>query len=223
MQRVNAASCLIFALIAPVGSLHGWDWASVNCVQAPARQLAQAATPQKPIQDSLQDPKQNAKPAPASTPEQDTNAANVPSTASVPAAPVDVDLIEQAKAGDPKAQYKLGYDYYLGHGLAQDFAQAAVWWRKSADQGFPDAQNNLGVLYNSGKGVPQSFSEAYFWQNLAAARANGNLQVQFAKNRDESAARLSLFERLRVQKRAAKWATEHPVAPRSHEPPPDHE
>ncbi|HEY1986502.1 MAG TPA: tetratricopeptide repeat protein [Terracidiphilus sp.] len=126
---------------------------------------------------------------------------------------IDPQLIEQAKGGDAVAQYKLGYDYYLGRGIAQDFAQAAVWWKNAADQGYADAQNNLGVLYNSGKGVPQSFSEAYFWQNLAAARANGSLQTQFAKNRDDSASRLTFFEKLRVQKRASKWAADHPVKP----------
>jgi TPR repeat protein len=188
-------------------------------VQAPVAQVAEA-TPAEPKQDPRQEPNS----APFSTLEQDSKAANIPAaTSSSPSVPaVDVDLIAQAKAGDPKAQYTLGYDYYKGKGIAQDYAQAAVWWRKSADQGFAYAQNNLGVLYNSGKGVPQSFSEAYFWQNLAAASANGDMQVLFAKNRDESAARLSGFERLRVQKRAAKWADAHPVQPRSHEPPPDH-
>jgi TPR repeat protein len=185
-------------------------------VQTPAE-----PAPGEPKQETLQEPKS----APVSTLEQDSKAAaNLPPASSSPSIPaVDVDLIEQAKAGDAKAQYTLGYDYYQGKGTTKDFAQAAVWWRKSADQGFASAQNNLGVLYNSGMGVPQSFSEAYFWQNLAAAGANGDLQLLFAKNRDESAARLSGFERLRVQKRAAKWASAHPVQPRSHEPPPDHQ
>jgi TPR repeat protein len=178
---------------------------------------------QEPAQEQKQEPAQEQKPAPAPPPDHDNKAANIPATSSRSVPVIDVDLIEQAKAGDAKAQYILGYDYYLGQGIAQDYVQAGVWWKKSADQGRPDAQNNLGVLYNSGKGVPQSFSEAYFWQNLAAARANGDLQVQFAKNRDESASRLSLFERLRVQKRASKWASDHPVPPRSHEPSPDHQ
>jgi hypothetical protein len=128
---------------------------------------------------------------------------------------IDPQLMEQAKAGDKVAQYKLGYDYYLGRGIAQDYAQAAVWWKKAAEQGYADAQNNLGVLYNSGKGVPQSYSEAYFWENLAAARANGSMQVLFAKNRDDSATKLSFFERLRVQKRAEKWFAAHPIEPKS--------
>jgi hypothetical protein len=145
-----------------------------------------------------------------------------PSQEAKPAAPpqapaaegeiIDPQIISDARAGDAIAQYKLGYDYYLGQGISQDYVQAAIWWRKAAEQGYADAQNNLGVLYNSGKGVPQSYAEAYFWQNLAAARANGRLQAQFAKNRDDSAAKLSFFERLRVQKRASRWFSEHPVA-----------
>jgi hypothetical protein len=176
-----------------------------------------------PAQDTT-DPK----PAPdpdAKTPADGTADAKIPSPAvaatslAAAAEPViDPRVIEQAKAGDPQAQYTLGYDYYRGRGVPIDYVQAAIWWRKAADQGYPQAQNNLGVLYNSGKGVPQSYAEAYFWQNLAAARMSGSLQAQFAKNRDESGSRLWLLTRLKVQQRAAKWAADHPVPPRSHEP-----
>jgi len=163
-------------------------------------------------------------PAPATTPEEETKASIPAATALSSSAAtehiIDPRVIEQAKAGDPVAQYKLGYNYYLGRGVALDYVQAAIWWRKAADQGCPDAQNNLGVLYNSGKGVPQSYAEAYFWENLAAARASGPLQSQFAKNRDESASKLWFYERSKVQKRAEKWAADHPVAPRSAEPKP---
>jgi hypothetical protein len=193
-------------------------------VQEPGVPPAQGAesTQTGPTQQAKPEPTQEPNPAPASPVEQDSKAANTPATSSLSPPAIDFDLIERAKAGDKVAQYTLGYDYYLGSGVAQDFAQAAVWWKKSAEQGFPQAQNNLGVLYNTGKGVPQSYPEAYFWQNLAAASSNGKMQEQFAKNRDESAARLWGFERLKVQKRAAKWATDHPVPPRSHEPPSDH-
>ena len=220
MQRLHAASCLLFALMGPAAHLHASDGARATFVQEPAAQGGEPV-PTELKHETTQEPKSD----PVSTLEQDSKAAaNIPAASSSPSVPaVDGDLIAQAQAGDAKAPYTLGYDYYNGTGTPQDFAQAAVWWRKSADQGFAYAQNNLGVLYNSGKGVPQSFSEAYFWQNLAAAGANGDLQAQFAKNRDESAARLSGFERLRVQKRAAKWASAHPVQPRSHEPPPDHQ
>jgi hypothetical protein len=224
MQRLKAAFCLLCALLAPATYAYG------ERVQAAAMPFHRGFQPieQNDIQYRIRQwaivAAQEAKPAPGSTPNQEPNSTKdaAPATAAPAEQAVDPVLIDQAKAGDPVAQYKLGYLYYQGRGIALDFAQAAVWWRKAADQGYADAQNNLGVLYNSGKGVPQSYSEAYFWENLAAARANGPLQAQFAKNRDDSASKLSLFERLRVQKRAAKWATEHPVPPRNVESKSDH-
>jgi Sel1 repeat len=125
---------------------------------------------------------------------------------------IDPQELAEAKAGVAVAEYKLGYDYYLGRGIAQDYAQAAIWWRKAAEQGYASAQNNLGVMYNRGQGVPQSYADAYFWENLAAARANGSLQAMFAKNRDDSASRLGFFERLRAQKKATEWFAKHPPA-----------
>ena len=184
----------------------------------PPAQEEKPAQPQEPQSA----PTQGINPAPAATPTQETDNSGVPAT--VPSSiamvdhPIDPQVIEQAKAGDMVAQYKLGYYYYQGRGVALDYVQAAIWWKKAAEQGYPDAQNNLGVLYNSGKGVPQSYTEAYFWQNLAAARAGLSMQPQFAKNRDDSAAKLWLLSRLGVQRRAAKWAAEHPVQPRSNEP-----
>lgn len=197
-------------------------------------QLGGAQNPTPPPE-----PAQSAEPKPATAPSegQSDSAANDKTTPPPPSAAIpntvtvsplttalsaeeiiDPRVIEQAKAGDPVAQYKLGYDYFLGRGVPVDYVQAAIWWKKSAEQGYPEAQNNLGVLYNTGKGVPQSFAEAYFWQNLAAARTSGELQSQFAKNRDESASKLWFIARLKVQQRAAKWAAEHPVQPRSQEP-----
>lgn len=187
---------------------------------APASTPAQEPKPALP-QDQP-GPPQETKPAPAATPAQEPPTAATASPGLSPAAAadqsIDPQIIEQAKAGDAAAQYRLGYDYYLGRGVPVDYVQTAIWWRKAADQGYPEAQNNLGVLYNSGKGVPQSYAEAYFWENLAAARASGPLQSQFAKNRDESASRLWFLARLSVQRRAAKWAAAHPVPPRTAEP-----
>lgn len=230
MQRRNAASWLLLALLSRASFAQAGDWASTGAAQAPSGTVGRGAGESRVVEvcdlnrgfDELHygpwqlagvAPQEPAAPAaPAPLPAQKSNAA-----ASVPVAPlaeqvIDPQIFEQARAGDSVAQYKLGYDYYLGRGMAQDYSQAAIWWTRAAEQGFPQAQNNIGVLYNSGKGVPQSYSEAYFWQNLAAARTNGLLQAQFAKNRDDSAAKLSIWERLRIQKRAAKWASEHPVA-----------
>jgi TPR repeat protein len=48
-----------------------------------------------------------------------------------------------------------------------DFAEAATWFRKSADQGNATAQDSLGVMHVNGEGVPQDYVRAYAWFNIA--------------------------------------------------------
>ncbi len=55
--------------------------------------------------------------------------------------------------------------------------------RQRADQGDADSQYNLGFMYNAGEGVPQDFVEAHKWVNLAASRATGDTQKQYAEIR----------------------------------------
>ena len=55
-------------------------------------------------------------------------------------------------------------------GVKQDYAEAAKWYRKAADQGIPAAQNNLGVMYLVGEGVSSNLVRSYMWFNLAASR-----------------------------------------------------
>ena len=50
---------------------------------------------------------------------------------------------KSAKQGNARAQLYLGYMYYNGYGIAQDKAQALVWFRKSAEQGNAKAKAAL--------------------------------------------------------------------------------
>jgi cell division septation protein DedD len=58
--------------------------------------------------------------------------------------------------------------YSYGEGVPVDYAIAAKWYRKAAEQSYGVAQYNLGVLYAEGKGVPQDNDEAVKWLTLAA-------------------------------------------------------
>jgi TPR repeat protein len=58
--------------------------------------------------------------------------------------------------------------YAEGQGVKQDFAEAANWYRKAADQEYAGAQNELGSLYENGQGVPQDYTEAANWYRKAA-------------------------------------------------------
>src|SRR3990172_4103078 len=65
-----------------------------------------------------------------------------------------------AEQGDGEAQHALGVLYLNGQGVAQDYAEAAKWFRKAAEQGYTGSMNNLGVMYKNGQGMPRDYAEA---------------------------------------------------------------
>ena len=71
-----------------------------------------------------------------------------------------------------------------GQGVAQDYAAAADWYRKSADQGYVLGQYSLGVLYFKGQGVPHDPATAAKWLRKAADQGDTwseyNLGVQYS-------------------------------------------
>lgn len=68
---------------------------------------------------------------------------------------IDPALLAKAKAGDAEAQYQLGNAFNYGEKVKRDYAQALIWYRKSAEQGNPDSEFQLGGLYHFGHGVPK--------------------------------------------------------------------
>lgn len=69
-----------------------------------------------------------------------------------------------AEAGDKIAQTYLGEFYER----AADYANAAVWYRKAAEQGYSRAQANLGFLLAKGLGVAQDSSASQEWYRKAS-------------------------------------------------------
>jgi TPR repeat protein len=109
----------------------------------------------------------------------------------------------RAERGDPEAQCNLAV-MLQSEG---DIEQAAVWYRRAAQQGIALAQFNLGVLLQNGTGVDKNLVEAVKWYeqaaiqgylnaiyNLAFMRENG-----YGCTRDLSAA-LHLYESAANQK-----------------------
>jgi DNA-directed RNA polymerase subunit RPC12/RpoP len=58
--------------------------------------------------------------------------------------------------------------------VQQDYAEAAKWYRKSAEQGFAGAQFGLGLCYQNGLGVSQDSGEAMKWLRSAADQGHGD-------------------------------------------------
>jgi TPR repeat protein len=52
--------------------------------------------------------------------------------------------------------------------VPQDYAEAAKWYRKAADQGDALAQSNLGTMLHNGQSMPQDYGEAVKWFREAA-------------------------------------------------------
>ena len=74
----------------------------------------------------------------------------------------------KARWGDPDAQVALAAAYAQGNGVEKNAAEAAVWYRKAAEQGDAGAQSDLGVAYANGEGVKKDRREAERWFKKAS-------------------------------------------------------
>ena len=86
---------------------------------------------------------------------------------------VDEGVLALAEEGDAAAQMKVG----LAFDKEENYEDAALWYKKAAEQGLAEAQNNLGVMYKDGQGVKQDFKEAARWFRLAAQQDNTLAQL----------------------------------------------
>lgn len=106
------------------------------------------------------------------------------------AQPLDSDQFAmQARAdrGDAAAQFHMAVAHLLGRGVAQDFPEAARYYRLAAEQGDAFAQHSLGIMYREGLGVRQSDVRAHMWFQLAAAQGHEAV----AMHRDAVAERMT--------------------------------
>jgi TPR repeat protein len=59
----------------------------------------------------------------------------------------------KARFGNPDAQIALAAAYAQGNGVEKSAVEAAVWYRKAAEQKRPDAAGELARLYAGGEGI----------------------------------------------------------------------
>lgn len=82
----------------------------------------------------------------------------------------------RAEQGDLEDQARLGYMYFHGQGVPQDYAEAVNWYHKAADLGYAKAENGLALMYYQGKGTPQDYAEALRWYQRAADQGYASAQ-----------------------------------------------
>ena len=111
--------------------------------------------------------------------------------------PKSLKEIKSEHDGRTDAQSRIGGAYYMGEGVPKDYAEAAKWYRKAAEDGEEirqydkqggfkgprrepgntTAQVNLGVMYAKGQGVPKDEAEAVKWWRKAAEQGESQAQV----------------------------------------------
>lgn len=89
--------------------------------------------------------------------------------------PVFQAKMRAAQEGAPKAQYELAWAYHCGLGTDQNFADAAVWYRKAAEQRHTKSAYYLGLLYKEGVGVAADEREGDKW--LRKAAGDGDIEA----------------------------------------------
>ncbi len=116
-------------------------------------------------------------------------------------------LRERAAAGDPEAQFSLGKNYEGGRsGLKKDYAEAANWYRKSAEQGNVYAQASLGILYHSGKGLPHDDVKSEMWLIVSSDRAPKDDRDTIVEMKESVAKHLTRDQLAEAKKLASEWS-----------------
>ena len=87
-----------------------------------------------------------------------------------------------AEQGAADAQAELGFRYFNGDGMPEDYREAVRWFRRAADQGHTDAQTELGFMYANGHGVPRDYREAGRWYRVAADQGNAIAQYNLGSS-----------------------------------------
>jgi TPR repeat protein len=78
-----------------------------------------------------------------------------------------------AVAGHPEAQFGLGFSLAAAQ---QNYAEAADWYFKAADQDHRLAQFNLGQMFAQGQGVARNDATAVMWFRRAANGGDAGAQ-----------------------------------------------
>jgi len=76
--------------------------------------------------------------------------------------------IEEARWGEPEAQYMVATMYEKGEGVEKDPKEAAMWYEKAAEQGHPYSMYRLADMYEKGEGIAKDDAKAAEWFKKAA-------------------------------------------------------
>jgi TPR repeat protein len=83
---------------------------------------------------------------------------------------------------DAEVQFSMGLKFANGQGARRDYAQAAEWYHKAADQSHSLAQFNLGMMYAHGQGVIRDAARSAMWYGRAAQQGDAGAQFSLGES-----------------------------------------
>ena len=95
----------------------------------------------------------------------------------------EVASMEASDAGQehtPEELYDLGMQFHAGEGVLQNFATAAAWFERAAQQGHVAAQNRLGQYLFTGYGGQADPAAGLLWLETAAISGDPNHMFDYA-------------------------------------------
>ena len=98
-----------------------------------------------------------------------------------PQKPAPESTLPNANYRDADVQFNMGLKFANGKGATRDYAQAAEWYLKAADQSHSLAQFNLGMMYAQGQGVPRDAAQSAVWFGRAARQGDAGAQFNLGE------------------------------------------
>jgi TPR repeat protein len=108
-------------------------------------------------------------------------------------------MIEEARWGEPEAQYAVAMMYAAGEGVEVDQDEAADWFEKAAEEGHPYAMFKIAERYETGIGVTRDSEKAITWYRKAAETGDGKADDKAYYEQVRQAEFASMKERYRQE------------------------
>ena len=86
-----------------------------------------------------------------------------------------------SEAGDPEAQFYLGYIHDRGLRGTNSVSEALNWYRRAASRGEVRAQFRLGLLFDADPRLPRNPARAQHWYEAAAAQGHAEARFNLAR------------------------------------------
>jgi len=84
--------------------------------------------------------------------------------------------------GNSNGYLSLGFCYYSGDGVNQDFGKAFNYFMKASDMNNPQAAFNIGIMYDGGQGVEKNDLKKFEY----FSKAKSNFAFTIEKDFDHS-------------------------------------